>query len=105
MKLECLQLTGDINAAKSTPKNAVVGGVRFHRSKNGNLYRAGVIKAQRYYSGFGTLLDVVGLTVENRRHAGVKKINEPCKIFSSTGTSSLLHIIQPLIGCAAYFGS
>ena len=37
--------TGDLSSAKSTPKTAVVGGVRFYRTKNGNMYRSGVIKA------------------------------------------------------------
>lgn len=36
---------GDMNAAKSTPKTAMVGGVRFYRTKNGNMYRSGIIKA------------------------------------------------------------
>jgi hypothetical protein len=39
---------GDLNAAKSTPKTALVGGVRFYRSKSGNMYRSGIIKAHRY---------------------------------------------------------
>lgn len=39
---------GDGNSAKATPRMAVVGGVKFYRSKNGNLYRHGVVKAQRY---------------------------------------------------------
>lgn len=40
--------TGDLNAAKSTPKTAMVGGVRFYRTKNGNMYRSGIIKAYQY---------------------------------------------------------
>jgi hypothetical protein len=40
---------GDDNA-KSTPKTATVGGVMFYRSKNGNLYRSGIVKAHRYDS-------------------------------------------------------
>jgi hypothetical protein len=43
-----LQYPGDLNAAKSTPKSALVGGVRFYRSKSGNMYRSGIIKAYRY---------------------------------------------------------
>ncbi|KAF4627934.1 hypothetical protein G7Y89_g10223 [Cudoniella acicularis] len=64
-----LLCVGDLNAAKSTPKTAIVGGVKFHRSKNGNMYRAGIIKA-------------------HRRNAVVKKINEPCKMFTLTGSCS-----------------
>ncbi|RFU24525.1 hypothetical protein B7463_g11818, partial [Scytalidium lignicola] len=59
--------SGDINAAKATPKTALVGGVRFYRSKNGNMYRAGIVKA-------------------HRKNAKIKKINEPCKRFSTTGS-------------------
>ncbi|EPE36626.1 CCCH zinc finger [Glarea lozoyensis ATCC 20868] len=53
--------------AKSTPKTAVIAGTKFHRSKNGNMYRAGIIKAYR-------------------KNATIKKINEPCKVFSTTGS-------------------
>jgi hypothetical protein len=46
---ECLdsRYSGDLNAAKATPKTAIVGGVKFYRSKNGNMFRSGVIKANR----------------------------------------------------------
>ncbi|TPX15610.1 uncharacterized protein E0L32_004308 [Thyridium curvatum] len=59
---------GDNNALSATPKMATVGGVKFYRSKNGNLYRHGIVKAQRQ-SGV------------------VKKVEEPCKLFSTTGSS------------------
>jgi hypothetical protein len=39
---------GDEDSAKATPKSANVGGVTFYRSKNGNLYRSGIVKAHRY---------------------------------------------------------
>ncbi|CAK7564022.1 MAG: hypothetical protein SEPTF4163_001905 [Sporothrix epigloea] len=39
--------TGDTHAASSTPKTATVGGVKFYRSKNGNMYRHGVVRAQQ----------------------------------------------------------
>ncbi|CAG8984214.1 hypothetical protein HYALB_00004197 [Hymenoscyphus albidus] len=64
-----LPCEGDLNAAKATPKSAFVGGVKFHRSKNGNMYRSAIIKA-------------------HRRTAVVKKINEPCKMFTTTGSCS-----------------
>ncbi|OBT63590.1 hypothetical protein VE03_07317 [Pseudogymnoascus sp. 23342-1-I1] len=60
------KVPGDENAAKLTPKSATVGGVRFYRSKNGNLYRSGIVKAQR-------------------QPAAIKKIDEPCRLFSTTG--------------------
>ncbi|TVY45144.1 Zinc finger CCCH domain-containing protein [Lachnellula subtilissima] len=60
---------GDLNAANATPKTALIGGVRFYRSKNGNMYRSGIVKA-------------------HRKNAVIKKINEPCKMFTTTGTCS-----------------
>ncbi|KAG7125516.1 Zinc finger CCCH domain-containing protein like [Verticillium longisporum] len=61
-----VKVAGDLHSASATPKVAVVGGVHFRRSKNGNLYRQGVIKLHP--------------------HAGVKKVNVPCRMFSSTGS-------------------
>ncbi|CAK7271298.1 hypothetical protein SEPCBS119000_004532 [Sporothrix epigloea] len=46
-------LTGDTHAASSTPKTAIVGGVKFYRSKNGNMYRHGVVRAQQRYVSRG----------------------------------------------------
>lgn len=43
-------VSGTVDTIRSTPKRAIVGGVTFVRSKNGNLYRAGLIKAKRYVS-------------------------------------------------------
>ncbi|KAM0332572.1 hypothetical protein ACHAQA_002856 [Verticillium albo-atrum] len=65
-KLTRSQLLGDLHSASATPKVATVGGVQFRRSKNGNLYRQGVVQLHP--------------------HAGVKKVNVPCRMFSSTGT-------------------
>ncbi|KAK4230973.1 hypothetical protein QBC38DRAFT_276116 [Podospora fimiseda] len=58
---------GDGNSAKATPKMATIGGVKFYRSKNGNLYRHGIVKAQR-------------------QSGAVKKVNIPCNQFSMTGS-------------------
>ncbi|KAH6691718.1 hypothetical protein F5X68DRAFT_202447 [Plectosphaerella plurivora] len=60
-----IKVPGDINPPSATPKITFVGGVKFHRSKNGNLYRDGILKAQR--------------------QTGIKKVNEPCRTFASTG--------------------
>ena len=38
---------GATDSASMTPKQANVGGVTFLRSKNGNLYRSGIVKARR----------------------------------------------------------
>jgi len=58
--------TDDPKSAQSTPKQAVIAGVTFYRSKNGNLYRAGLVKAKKGKS--------------------LKKIPEPCPRFTTTGT-------------------
>ena len=43
-----LLFTDDPNPAKATPKETMVGGVKFVRSKNGNLYRSGIVKKKRW---------------------------------------------------------
>ncbi|OAA35321.1 CCCH zinc finger protein [Beauveria brongniartii RCEF 3172] len=55
--------------APSTPKTAAVAGVRFHRTKTGNLVAHRVVK-------------------DHRRPGAVKKVDEPCQIFSTTGSCS-----------------
>ncbi|KAI9749520.1 MAG: hypothetical protein M4579_006840 [Chaenotheca gracillima] len=60
------KLPDDLNSAKTTPKDVMVGGVKFLRSKHGNLYRSGVVKAKR-------------------PGGAMKKINEPCERFTRTG--------------------
>jgi hypothetical protein len=80
---------GDGNSAKATPKMALIGGVKFYRSKNGNLYRHGIVKAQRYVSwdrGAGQLTP----GISGRQSGTVKKVNVPCKQFSMTGNSIFL---------------
>lgn len=54
----------------ATPKIAYIGDVKFYRSKGGNLYRQGIVNAQRHYGG-------------------ARKLNELCKNFSSTGSCYL----------------
>lgn len=85
-----MRLPGDENAAKMTPKLATVGGVRFYRSKNGNLYRSGIVKAQRYDLPDDTHCSSTRraklIQLKTRRTGVVKKIDEPCRIFSTTGT-------------------
>ncbi|KAK3952075.1 hypothetical protein QBC32DRAFT_342469 [Pseudoneurospora amorphoporcata] len=61
-----VKIPGDLNSGP-TPKMAIVGGVKFYRSKNGNLYRHGIVKAQR-------------------QSGAVKKVNVPCRNFSMTGS-------------------
>jgi hypothetical protein len=80
-------VAGDGNSAKATPKMALVGGVKFYRSKNGNLYRHGIVKAQRYVSrdpGTGQLTPASF----GRQSGAVRKVDVPCKQFSMTGNSN-----------------
>lgn len=42
-----LPSVGISDTAQSTPKEANVGGVTFYRSKNGNLYRSGIVTAKK----------------------------------------------------------
>lgn len=80
---------GDPNAPKATPKVAIVGGVKFHRTKNGNMYRQAIVKAQRYVAPPG---DTQLLTRKTYRRSGaVPKVNVPCTTFSTTGI-----LLQPL---------
>ncbi|KAI8957238.1 hypothetical protein F5Y11DRAFT_340369 [Daldinia sp. FL1419] len=62
-----VKLPDDINPPSATPKVTSIGGVKFHRTKHGNLVRHGVVKAQRFAGG-------------------VKKVNEQCKTFAWTGS-------------------
>lgn len=98
-----LQLdTGD--NTKATPKTATVGGVRFYRSKNGNLYRSGIVKASRYdsprtsssnfqWERICTRWHLYSLT-PSRRQGHAKKLDELCKTFTTTGIFS--HILLTL---------
>ncbi|POR39737.1 Zinc finger CCCH domain-containing protein [Tolypocladium paradoxum] len=60
------KVTGDVQSAPATPKMATVAGVTFHRTKTGNL--------------------VANRIVQDHRRSGVVKKDEPCKIFSTTGS-------------------
>ncbi|KAM5355848.1 hypothetical protein ACJ41O_002494 [Fusarium nematophilum] len=57
------------HSSSRTPKSAVIAGVKFYRTKTGNLVANRIVNDQR-------------------RSGVVKKINEPCKIFSTTGNFS-----------------
>ncbi|KAL6869745.1 hypothetical protein ACO1O0_001074 [Amphichorda felina] len=60
------RVTGESNSLAPTPKNTVIAGVKFYRTKTGNLVVNSVVK-------------------DHRRTGAVKKISEPCRIFSTTG--------------------
>uniref|UniRef100_A0A8H7N9R8 C3H1-type domain-containing protein n=1 Tax=Bionectria ochroleuca TaxID=29856 RepID=A0A8H7N9R8_BIOOC len=55
------------NDLAKTPKNTILAGVKFHRTKTGNLVANRIVK-------------------DHRRSGTVKKVNEPCKIFSASGS-------------------
>ncbi|KAF5003794.1 hypothetical protein FDECE_9689 [Fusarium decemcellulare] len=57
------------NSSTQTPKSTTIAGVKFYRTKTGNLVANRIVNDQR-------------------RSGVVKKINEPCKIFSTTGSCS-----------------
>lgn len=77
---------GDNNALSATPKMATVGGVKFYRSKNGNLYRHGIVKAQRYVTSSPACAALTSWPFPSQ-FGVVKKVEEPCKLFSTTGSS------------------
>ncbi|KAL4765085.1 CCCH zinc finger protein [Aspergillus foveolatus] len=62
-----LQIVDDPNTANNTPKRVKVAGVTFVRSKNGNLHRLGAVTSKRVPSA-------------------VKKKDELCQRFTTTGT-------------------
>ncbi|KUJ11153.1 uncharacterized protein LY89DRAFT_654880 [Mollisia scopiformis] len=62
-----IKVPSDPHPPSATPKTWSSGGILFFRSKNGNLYRAGIVTA-------------------HRRKIGLQKIQEPCRAFTTTGS-------------------
>lgn len=60
---------GDPSPPTMTPKMTVIAGVKFHRTKTGNLVAQRIVK-------------------DHRRSGTVKKLDQRCKIFSTTGSCS-----------------
>ncbi|UKZ59487.1 uncharacterized protein TrAtP1_000788 [Trichoderma atroviride] len=60
---------GDPLPPTMTPKMTVIAGVKFHRTKTGNLVAQRIVK-------------------DHRRSGMVKKLDQRCKIFSTTGSCS-----------------
>jgi hypothetical protein len=73
-----VRVSDDPNTANITPKKVTVAGVTFVRSKNGNLHRLGAVTSKR-------------------KPTVVKKRNELCKRFTSTGTSTSPTRLPPLL--------
>ncbi|PFH60191.1 hypothetical protein XA68_11320 [Ophiocordyceps unilateralis] len=61
-----LKVLDDLQSAPSTPKSVDVAGVTFHRTKTGNLVASRVVR-------------------DHRRSGLVKKMDQLCRIFSTTG--------------------
>jgi hypothetical protein len=75
----------DSNSTGVTPKNAIVAGVKFHRTKTGNFVISRIVKDHRYVVP-AAANDKLSFVDNHSRSGNVKKIDEPCRIFSSTGT-------------------
>jgi len=93
----------DSTASIETPKTTTIAGVVFHRTKTGNLVANRVVQDHRYVPvpRAGDWLTV------GRRSGGVKKIDVPCRIFSSTGKyymTSLDRAIPRNHGCYGVYG-
>lgn len=81
-----LPVLDDPNTAKATPKRVTVGGVTFVRSKSGNLHRLGAVASKRWVIMNHDGSDRVATYHVRRKPTGIKKKNELCKRFTTTGT-------------------
>lgn len=97
------RVAGDIDGASSspTPKSTVIAGVKFHRTKTGNLVVNRVVKDQRYVSLSGETCMLTGC----RRSGTVKKIDELCKMFTSSGRSQFSHATLIILPANIVLGS
>ncbi|EWG37304.1 hypothetical protein FVEG_00969 [Fusarium verticillioides 7600] len=77
-----VKIPGALNSSLRTPKFTTVAGVKFYRTKTGNLVANRFVNDQRYEVPFNETNLLTGL----RRTGRVKKINQLCKIFSTTGS-------------------
>ena len=88
--MTCFSRTGlpgapdDPNTANNTPKRVSVAGVTFVRSKNGNLHRLGAVTSKRWWLSLGFAIQETHGAYRNP--TTVKKKNELCKRFTTTGT-------------------
>lgn len=75
----------DPNTANTTPKRVTIAGVAFVRSKHGNLHRVGAVTSKKFVDD--TLFGSSGciLTTTIRKPTPVKKRDELCKRFTTTG--------------------
>lgn len=87
-----LQCTDPFNTSKATPKTATIAGVRFHRSRNGHMYRDSTLKLFRYDLLFDLArprtcnsTETNSVRIDQNSSMPAKKSNRPCKTFSNTG--------------------
>lgn len=78
-----LHVLDDPNTANITPKRVNVAGVTFVRSKNGNLHRLGAVASKMCV--VETVNTRVYANYHRRNPTTVKKRNELCKRFTTTG--------------------
>jgi hypothetical protein len=88
-----LHQIGAPNSSSQTPKSTIVAGVKFYRTKTGNLVANRIVNDQRYVTQPRSTKPLMSL----RRSGVVKKTNEPCKIFSTTGNFSFSDRSRPPI--------
>ncbi|KAK2758738.1 hypothetical protein FQN54_003428 [Arachnomyces sp. PD_36] len=83
-----LPLLDDPTTAGTTPKRVKVGGVDFVRSKKGNLHRVGAVASKRFVANQQVILVATAnrYLLGERRTGKVKKKNELCKRFTTTGS-------------------
>lgn len=82
-----LPFIDDPGTANTTPKRVTVAGVSFVRSKNGNLHRLGAVTSKRSVLSLSALDSTDRC---NRQPTAVKKKDELCKRFTTTGICFLL---------------
>lgn len=75
--------TGADDRSSATPKTAVVAGVRFHRTKTGNLVANRIVQTQRYVAKPVAIAMLTMSSCSGTR----KKLSQPCKMFSTTGNT------------------
>ncbi|KAA8909015.1 hypothetical protein FN846DRAFT_943755 [Sphaerosporella brunnea] len=79
----------------STPKKAIIGGIQYQRSRNGNLVRANIMRASRSVQHIRLCFTNNGQRTLTHGRCGlqhyrlskrtVPKSTEPCKYYSTTG--------------------
>ncbi|KFA45750.1 hypothetical protein S40293_09021 [Stachybotrys chartarum IBT 40293] len=75
-----MKLHDDPHPASATPKTTVIAGVKFNRTKTGNLVANRIVQDQRYGLGFSTLR----VLTQYSQSGKFKKVDQRCKIFSTT---------------------